>query len=255
MARIDEHRWSAHVNSRWHIGDNPNGGYLLTIAARALQQLGAHHDPVSVTTHFLRPGTGDQPAEVITELIRVGRTLTTARATVMQAGTARLEVLASFADLSAGSPDGHALTIPAPPTPPPAECVLRSGVEQGIDLPILDRVEVMIRPDMAQRGAAPAAEVAGWIRHADGADPDVLSLLLFADAFPPSLFGLLGFVGWVPTVELTVHVRRRPVAGWVLGRFTTSDLRDGRMIEDGMLWDESGALVAQSRQIGLLRPA
>ena len=67
------------------------------------------------------------------------------------------------------------------------------------------------------------------------------------------MFGLLGVIGWVPTVELTVHVRRRPAPGWLVGRFATSDLAAGRMIEDGCLWDEQGHLIVQSRQIALVR--
>ena len=67
------------------------------------------------------------------------------------------------------------------------------------------------------------------------------------------MFGLLGMVGWVPTIELTVHVRRRPSPGWMLGRFTANDLVDGRLIEDGALWDAAGNLVAQCRQLSLVR--
>jgi acyl-CoA thioesterase len=59
-------------------------------------------------------------------------------------------------------------------------------------------------------------------------------------------------IGWVPTIELTVHVRRRPAPGWILGRFRTDDLVDGRMIETGGLWDSTGAFVADCRQIGLV---
>ena len=77
--------------------------------------------------------------------------------------------------------------------------------------------------------------------------------MLFADTFPPAVFGLLGVVGWVPTVELTVHVRRRPAPGWLLGQFRTQDLNDGRLIEDGALWDSTGNLVVQSRQLALVR--
>ena len=164
-------------------------------------------------------------------------------------------MLAAFADLSASSsPIDDALSIPRPFVPAPETCVSRSDTEQGVALPILDRLDVRIDPDQARAGQAGAAEVTGWIRLADGAEADVRSLLLFADAFPPSLFGLLGAVGWVPSVELTVHVRSRPAPGWVLGRFSTSDLRDGRMVEDGTLWDSSGELVARSRQLGLLLP-
>ena len=65
---------------------------------------------------------------------------------------------------------------------------------------------------------------------------------------------LLGAIGWVPTIELTVHVRRRPAAGWIVGQFRTEDLLDGRMVENGALWDSTGALIAQSRQIGLVLP-
>lgn len=254
VERVTEVRWSAHVSAHWNIGATPNGGYLASIALRCLRRLGPHADPISVTTHFLRPGTAGAAAEVITEVLRIGRTVTTARATLVQDGTTRLEVVASLADLSAVAHDDHELTMPMPPVPPPEECVPRSGAEQGVDLPILDRVDIVIDPTQALGGAAGRAEVTGWIRLADGTPPDVATLPLFADAFPPSLFGLLGNVGWVPSIELTVHVRRHPVDGWVLGRFATNDLHGGRMIEDGALWDGSGALVARSRQIGMLLP-
>ena len=63
---------------------------------------------------------------------------------------------------------------------------------------------------------------------------------------------MVGPVGWVPTIELTVHLRARPAPGWILGQFTTQDMQDGRLIEDGALWDSRGTLVAQSRQLALL---
>jgi acyl-CoA thioesterase len=52
-----------------------------------------------------------------------------------------------------------------------------------------------------------------------------------------------------------VHVRARPAPGWMLGRFVTEDLRDGRMVEDGWLWDAEGTLIARSRQLAMLLPA
>ena len=249
-----EGRWSTEVSAGWNIGGNPNGGYLTAIVLQAVRQLGPHPDPMSVTTHFLRPGSGGEAGEVEAELVRSGRTVTTARGRLIQGGKARVEILAAFTDLAAASAVEHALTIEPPPMPGVEECLVRSGLEQGVDLPILDRLDTLIHPDQARAGQVGGAEVSGWIRLADGADPDPISALLFCDAFPPSLFGLLGYIGWVPTIELTVHVRRRPAPGWCLGRFSTSDLHDGRMIENGMLWDSTGALVAQSRQIGLLLP-
>lgn len=245
-------RWHARVSPAWSIGANPNGGYLLALAASAMRAAApGHPDPLSITAHYLRPGSGDQDCGIATTVVRTGRTLSTLRATLAQAGDARLEALGAFGSLG-DAPDAR-LEIAAPDVPGPMDCVPRSPDEQGVALPILDRLEIRLHPDEARAGAAGRAQVTGWVRFADGRAPDAHAALLFADAFPPAIFGLLGVVGWVPTIELTVHLRRRPAAGWMLGRFTAEDLCDGRLIENGLLWDATGRLVAQSRQLALVR--
>ncbi len=252
LNRSGEQAFSGHVHAAWNIGSNPNGGYLLALAVSALRLAAPEHpDPLSVTVHFLRPGLADQPCRIDTQVLRSGRTLSTARATLVQDGISRLEVLAALGDLNA---DGTAaLSLPMPDIPPPEACVGRSGDEQGVGLPILDRLDIRLHPAEARAGAAGKAQVTGWIRFRDARPPDTLASLLFADTFPPAVFGLLGVVGWVPTVELTVHVRRRPAPGWMLGQFRTHDLSDGRTIEDGTLWDSAGNLIVQSRQLALVR--
>ena len=92
----------------------------------------------------------------------------------------------------------------------------------------------------------------GWIRLCDGTPASAPSLVLFADAFPPAVHAKVARVGWVPTLELTAHVRRRPQVGWVQARMTCDDVAGGRMIETGSLWDSTGALVARCRQLGML---
>ena len=119
-------------------------------------------------------------------------------------------------------------------------------------MPIAKRVDVRIAPERAIAGASADAVMEGWIRLADGSPPSTMSLPLFSDAFPPSLFAKFGRVGWVPTIELTVHARRRPTDGWCQARFECDDLVGGRMIETGTLWDSTGRVVARSRQLGLL---
>lgn len=246
--------FTGQVHADWNIGSNPNGGYLLAMAATALRQQSPQHpDPLSITVHYLRTGLAGEPCQIDTTLLRSGRTLSTGRATLKQDGASRLEVLAAFGDLGTGSEP--TLSLAPPVIPPPEQCTMRSGDAQGVDLPLMSRVEIVLHPDEAKAGSAGRAQVSGWIRFRDGRPPDTLAALLFVDAFPPSVFGLLGMVGWVPTVELTVHLRRRPAPGWMLGQFRTQDLSDGRMIEDGALWDSQGQLVAQSRQLGLVRRA
>jgi len=244
--------WTARLAQDWNIGNNPNGGYALTPVLRALRELTGKPDPISVTTHFLRPARGDADAGIQATLIRSGRTTATVRGTLSQDGKDRLVVIASFGDVQQHVGVGPDMSPDPPEVPPVQQCIPRSADEQGVDLPLLSRADVYLHPDHAVAGGNDRAVVEGWIRFTDGTEPSTLSLPLFSDAFPPSLISLLGNIGWVPTVELTVHVRRTPAAGWLRGRFECDDLYGGRMVETGALWDSSGSLVACSRQIGLL---
>jgi len=245
-----ENRWTVNLTSNWNIGDNPNGGYLLAPVVRAMGTASGHPDPLSVTTHYLRPGTGDAPASIEVETIRQGRTIGTVRGRLVQDGKTRLESIASFTTL--GQPPRIEIGRDPFPVPDPDDCVKRQALAQGVDLPIASRIDIRIHPDLAEAGSGGSPEMAGWIRFADERPVDAMALTLFADAFPPSLFTQVGQIGWVPTIELTVQVRRRPVEGWIRGHFVTSSSTGNTMIEDGTLWDADGNVVAQSRQVGML---
>jgi hypothetical protein len=95
------------------------------------------------------------------------------------------------------------------------------------------------------------AEIAGWFGFADGRPVDTLALLMVCDAFPPAVFHLEMPPGWVPTLELTVHVRAVPAPGPVKCVFRSHFVQGGFFNEDGEVWDSAGTLVAQSRQLGL----
>lgn len=252
-------RWTTELTTDWDIGDTANGGYAMSSVLRALREVGGYPDPLSVTTHFLRPVRGGGVGEIATELLRRGRTVSVARGTLNHDGQDRLTVTAALGDLA--DPDGvegagddtvgRELESPRPALPAPDDCVDRSGALQGVELPIATRCDVRLPRDRTMGGAADAV-TEGWIRFSDGTPPSTLSLPLFADAFPPALFSKFGRIGWVPTIELTVHVRRHPAPGWIQARFECDDLADGRLIESGTLWDSSGRVVARSRQLGLL---
>jgi acyl-CoA thioesterase len=94
--------------------------------------------------------------------------------------------------------------------------------------------------------------VAGWFRLRDGEPVDTLSLLVAVDAFPPTVFFANLPIAWVPTLELTTHVRARPAPGWLACSFATRFITGGFLEEDGEVWDATGRLVAQSRQLALL---
>ena len=59
-------RYGAHLSTAWDIGDTANGGYAMLPVLRALREESGHSDPLSITTHFLRPiqGGGDAQSPV-----------------------------------------------------------------------------------------------------------------------------------------------------------------------------------------------
>lgn len=242
-------------------------------------EVSGHPDPLTVTTHFLRPALAGAGADLGVEVIRRGRRTSTVRASLTQGQKVRLESMATFGELGLGARSDPGLDIAPPDLPAPEDCVDRSRLAQGDEPALLSRIDARIDPAQApimsspgdspetstanstekptgDQGMATAnaadATIAGWMRFHDGRPVDSRALVLFADCFPPSVFSAVGRTGWVPTIELTVHVRRRPVPGWIRARFTTRDLAGDLLIEDGLLWDETGQVVAQSRQLALL---
>jgi acyl-coenzyme A thioesterase PaaI-like protein len=262
VVEVTPSHYRAQLTDRWHIGDKPNGGYVLATIVRAMQLAlhrrgnGAHPDPLTVTGHYLRPSEAG-PADIHVDIARVGRQLATISATFSQMDRERVRAIATFGDLGAfaarGAPTDVALT--APDLPPVEQCVSRPEIGEGAVAPsIRDRMTSLLHPATGWISGQPTgrAEVVGWLGFADGREPDTLSMPLFADAMPPAVFELLARTGWVPTVELTVHVRGRPAPGLLRTVFRTRNLRDGLLEEDGEVWDADGRLVAQSRQLAML---
>lgn len=247
VERVGEGSWHATLTDRWSIGPVPNGGYVLAVASAAIRETLAAPDPLAVTAHFVRPALpGD--ADVHVELIKTGKTFSTATARVVQDGSERVRVLATWGDLSRGGGPVHVDARP-PEVPAPGAPI----AERPLDgLPeIARRFDAELAPEtmrwtQGERGEH--AEIRGRVRFADGRPPDVHSLVLFADALPPPAFAVMS-PGWVPTLELGVHVRARPMPGWLSVVFRTRFLFGGLLEEDGEIWDESGTLVALTRQL------
>ncbi|WP_416973110.1 thioesterase family protein [Streptomyces sp. 4F14] len=239
----------------WTIFGALNGGYLLAVLGRALGETLPHPHPFTISAHYLsasRPG----PATVRAEPVRTGRTLSTGQASLFQydetgAEVERIRVLASYGDL-ASLPDDVRTSAKPPAFPPLPHCVGPEDAPGSADQqPIAQRV--MLKLDPATVGWAlgqPSGkgESRAWFGLADGRDADPLSLLLAVDALPPTAFDL-GIKGWVPTVELTAHIRALPAPGPVRVAITTRNLAGGFLEEDAEVWDSEDRLVAQSRQL------
>lgn len=244
------HTWRGELVKGWRIGKVPNGGYVLAIAGRALAQALPHADPLTVNAFYLAP-TVLGPIDCEVELLRCGRNTSQATVKMRQHGELKVQVTAAFTDLDTLSgPNWSAGKRPELPSWD--ECPLEG---QG-QLEFHQRVEVrLVGSTEVFAGGAPsgAGEFRGWMQHADGSPADPIGLLMFADAFPPPAFDVLGLVGWVPTVELTVQVRARPVPGPLQARLLSRHLSNGVVEEDGEYWDSDGTLVAISRQTAKVR--
>ena len=245
--------FGALLDGRWDGQASTNGGFLLALVTRAIGAVLPFPDPVVVSGFFLRPGTPG-PAEIRTEVIQTGRTTGFGQASLYRDGKQVLRATAAYTDLDAAAArDSRSYAGGQPPDqPPPAECqVLRRVIVPPITL--VDRIEYRVAelPSWVTRTPPSGNPVyEGWMRFADGREPDLLSLPMFVDAVAPA--GLELGLRRMTTVELTVHLRARPAPGWLAFRTLTRYLEGGYFEEDAEIWDSAGRLVAQSRQLALV---
>lgn len=242
------------LDGSWAIAERPHGGYLLTLLAEAALDAD-HPDPLAVSAHFLSP---PQPgsATIAATRLRTGRRVSTTRCQLIEAGELRVEALVTTGRLPEAGEVRFA--TPALPPIPDAEGLFRapaSSPGSPFHVGHLDHVD--LRMDPATSGwalGAPdgRAEYRAWMRRDDQAAASLLDLIVFADAMPPTTFDL-GMAGWVPTVELTVLLRSRPAPGWVLVRQRSALVADGWVDEECDIWDSTGRLVAQARQLASYR--
>jgi acyl-CoA thioesterase len=239
--------YDTYLDIGWSIGGKPNGGYLMAVLARAALHAVDRPHPLAVSGHFLRP-PGGGPAEVRTEVVKSGRTVATVRATLWQDGKACLDTLVTAGELAGGAVDYAAVAMPELPSPD--DC--RSRAESPFHVELLDHVDVLLDPATAPFPTPNGVPVIqGWMRFRDGADADELALTLAVDAMPPTVFHLEK-LGWAPTVELTFLLRGAPAPGWLAFRAAATLVADGWFDEEALVWDSTGRLVAQSRQLALL---
>ncbi|MGH0036391.1 MAG: thioesterase family protein [Myxococcota bacterium] len=252
VERTGDEVWTTQIARGWDIAGRANGGYLLVLAARAMAEAAGRPDPVTVTAHYLRPGEPG-PAEVRASRVRAGRRFATATGVLQAGGRPLLQALGTFSDLE-GSSGPERVDAAPPELPAPDDCTTQGSDEVG-GPPFMDRVDLRLHPtDAGFRRGEPSGDmrVRGWFRLRDQEAIDSLGLLLAVDAFPPTIFNARMPRGWVPTLELTAHVRARPCPGWLRCAFTTRFVTGGFLEEDGEVWDSAGRLVAQSRQLALV---
>ena len=253
--------FDAMVNPGWDIMGNANGGYLLAIVGRALSEATGRPDCVTSTTHYLSPCPAE-PVVIEVDVVRSGRRFATATASMRLAESGReiVRTMATLGDL-ANDPGGPTVMFEQSPAlvegtnfPRFEDCVVAGGSTVNDFAHLHQFLGTRLDPRVARfREGIKSGEpvMRGWFEFKDDRPIDSLALMLAADAFPPAVFNLDLPAAWVPTVEMTVHVRAVPAPGPIACEFTTRFVQNGLLEEDGTLWDSAGTLVAQSRQLAL----
>jgi len=250
LEEVDAGNWRAWAPEHWFVGRGPNGGYLAALAARAAEAASAR--PLrSLSLHFVAaPAVG--PIDVAATLEREGRTYSAVSIRIEQDGAPMTLAVATLGELPE---DGAAWDATAMPEATPLLETQSFAPEQA-NVPAFMRNYDM-RWAVGRNGDAPGS--GGWIRTREPRLLDAPLVAAMTDAWAPAAFVALGrFVG-APTLDLTIHIRRPlPPAGmaaddYVLGRFTTRLAVGGTWEEDGELWTPGGELIAQSRQLALVR--
>jgi acyl-CoA thioesterase len=251
---VGDGRFIGHVSPRWSgLAGNPLGGYVLTIALRALRRTVPLPDPLVVSAFFLEP-VGAGPVELRTTVLRAGRRTATGEVSLSQGGRESIRATVTFADVDAFSGPTRQLADP-PALPPPDQSVdLYADAPPPPSLTVAEQLAFRVARAPGWRSGTlsddPGAEF--WIRLVDGEHDDPLILPFLVDAAPPAVLEL-GAAG-TTTLQLTVYVHRRPTPGWLACRARTRFLTNGLHEEDFEVWDGAGNLVAQSRQLALFRP-
>jgi acyl-CoA thioesterase len=245
-------RFGAEIRDAWSGPPGPNGGYVAALILRAIRTAvdDVVREPRSLTIHYLRPPSVG-PVQIAVEIERSGRSATTCSARIEQGGKVRglaLCVLSgdfeSAADWSSPAPDV--------PTPEAVELMDTSFMPPRI----FDQLEMrMLFGGIPFTGGD--GEAGGWLRTRVPAALEPELVAMYTDSWWPAPFARLDGPVLAPTLDLTVHFRGRPPSGeheHVLARFTSSTSSRGFFEEDGALWAGDGTLLAQSRQLALIRP-
>jgi acyl-coenzyme A thioesterase PaaI-like protein len=248
-------RFSAEVDPEWSIGGKPNGGYLLSMLARAATSISAHQHATAVSAHYLhspKPG----PVLIETELLRAGRSASQIRARLEQDGQPCVEALITASQFGPETTPYWDRGLPELSQSRYEDCPrLIPRLPNGLPVAIMEQVEVRLDPDsagFADGHPSGRGELRGWLALPGGEAFDPASLLFAVDAFPPATFDI-EFSGWVPTLELTVYVRAIPAPGPVRVLHRAQLIDAGRVDESCFVWDTTGRLVAQGTQLAAIR--
>jgi len=256
-------RFRATVSDRWQAPVLPQGGMTTALALRAMAAaLDVPGERLrSVTTVFaaqVAPGA----VEVDVTVLRRGRTMSQAMATVHPAGTASgHSAIAVFGTSRLGY---EFCDLSMPEVAPPLSCPsFRDPLPEGVvgfpSASFWEHVESRVALGHApwDQWEPTSSERAYWYRFdeppvTDDGIWDPLALVVLCDTMPGAVGermgpGLPRFFG--PSADLTVHVLGQASSEWLLAHNRARYAGDGYASVEMALWDPERGLVAYGTQM------
>jgi acyl-CoA thioesterase len=254
VTRLDERRFSAHVDERWSSLQGVHGGVVAALAVTAARTVLTDMD-VDPATH-LRAGTfgyvngnviGDLTIDV--DVVRRGRAMVTTHVGVVQDGRTT-----TVARLHHSTPwEGMAYSDVDPPLAKPADAV-------RLEFPPpahLNNTETFLDPSTMAFAGGPRSEWIAWSRPLGRGHFDDAWLTMYGDYFPPAVFSRA--TGPVRAVTIEYSIQIHDAAGsWSLadGEYLATRVHafhshDGFAVEDGWIHLPDGTLLATVRQTRL----
>lgn len=240
------------VSENWSVNGIPDGGYLMAMIGNAMIQRSEKQSTPILTANFISrsvPGDAAIQVEPMIQSTRFDRL----EGRLFQDGKEKVRMFGTFAGKKEDCFSERAEKLP-PAIAPIEDCI---RIPKMPNYSIFHNLDTRLDPSCAgwmQDGdLSETSEIKGWIQFEENRILDVFSIILMADAFPPAVLSSHGIVAWVPTLEFSINIRNIPETTRVKCVFKTHFISCGLLEEDGEIWDESGQIIAISRQFAQFR--
>jgi acyl-CoA thioesterase len=249
---VGEGRWAGAIHERWWVQRGPFGGYVAAFLMRAMIEAVGDPErlPRTLAVHFVdAPAAG--AVEVSATVERAGRSSTAVSLRMEQDGRPLALALGACAVWREGGPesaDGRMPAVAGPEESPPIK-------RRDLMPPFVEHFDIRFAGGGYPGHPSEPGHNAAWMRMKPARPFDHLALTALSDTWMPAAFSKLGRFVIVPTLDLTIHFRApAPTdAEWLLAAYSSGYSAGGVWEEDGELWTPDGRLVAQSRQLAMIR--
>jgi acyl-CoA thioesterase len=250
ITQVGPGRFTACLHERWSSLVGIHGGYTAAIVVNAMTA--AVHDPSralrSFATQFAaipRPG----PVDVEVTVERVGKSMTTTSARLLQEGRVLQVAHAASSTTRPGlAYDDH--VRPRGPDPGDTPRFASSG---GVGH--FENADVRLDPEAVLFAGGQEAYLAAWLRPLEGEPISAAWLVTMCDLLPPAVFSRTTGPVAAATVEYVVHLATGEPAvppgeyAYLSCRSPLSS--EGFAVEDATMWGPDGRVLAAARQTRL----